>query len=233
MPLTAAGMRTLMRQMQEVQEHPVDGVQVRPSETMSEYHFDLDGPEGTPFEAGRFHVVLIFDEQYPEVPPKGFFRTKIFHPNVAERGDICVNALKRDWSPNVGLRHILAVIRCLLIEPNPESALNEEAGRLLLEDYAAYERKATMYTAVNAARPDGVARFTLPGEAAGRPAHAAVSAAGGKEGEEGGEGSPGGRSGGKLTLTEANCHPGSAAAAEKAEKTKKAAEKKKKALRRI
>ena len=27
------------------------------------------------------------------------------------------------------------VVRCLLIEPNPESALNEEAGRLFMEDY--------------------------------------------------------------------------------------------------
>lgn len=27
-----------------------------------------------------------------------------------------------------GLRHVLTVIRCLLIEPNPDSALNDEAG---------------------------------------------------------------------------------------------------------
>lgn len=215
MPLTAAGMRTLMRQMQEVQEHPVDGVQARPSNTMNEYHFDLDGPESTPFAAGRFHVALIFDEQYPEVPPKGYFRTKIFHPNVAERGDICVNALKRDWSPSVGLRHILAVIRCLLIEPNPESALNEEAGRLLLEDYANYERKAAMFTAINAARPAGATRFTVPGE------EASADQVGGDAQATAGTG---------LTLSEANCHVGPAAVAEK---TKKAAEKKKKTLRRI
>jgi ubiquitin-conjugating enzyme E2 S len=229
-------MRTLMRQMQEVQEHPVDGVQVRPSDTLSEYHFDLDGPEGTPFAAGRFHVALIFDEQYPEAPPKGFFRTKIFHPNVSERGDICVNALKRDWSPNVGLRHILAVIRCLLIEPNPESALNEEAGRLLLEDYATYERKATMYTAINAARPEGVARFTVPGEESTPSAAVSADAPGGDtagsgEGHTTTAAAIGG--GSKLTVSEANCYPGSVAAAENAEKTKKAAEKKKKALRRI
>lgn len=29
----------------------------------------------------------------------------------------------------------MQVVRCLLIEPNPESALNEEAGRLFMEDY--------------------------------------------------------------------------------------------------
>ncbi|KAG5493712.1 hypothetical protein JIQ42_02086 [Leishmania sp. Namibia] len=241
MPLTAAGMRTLMRQMQEVQEHPVDGVQVRLSDSINEYHVDIDGPEGTPFAAGRFHVVLMFDEQYPEVPPKGFFRTKIFHPNISERGDICVNALKRDWNPTLGLRHILAVIRCLLIEPNPESALNEEAGRLILEEYAAYERKAAMYTAINAARPKGVPRFSLPETAAekascsatadtlmpvdaGRGAATATAAASASPTTDGSAPSAGAR---KLTPSEANCHRVSAAAAEKAEKSKK------KALRRI
>ncbi|CAC9534241.1 putative ubiquitin-conjugating enzyme [Leishmania infantum JPCM5] len=241
MPLTAAGMRTLMRQMQEVQEHPVDGVQVRPADSMSEYHFDLDGPEGTPFAAGRFHVALIFDEQYPEVPPKGFFRTKIFHPNISERGDICVNALKRDWAPTLGLRHILVVIRCLLIEPNPESALNEEAGRLILEEYAAYERKAAMYTTINAARPNGVPRFTLPEVQAEKASSLVTADASAPVAGESGassttaaasassmaNGSTPSTATRRLTLSEANCHPGAATAAEKAEKSKK------KALRRI
>jgi len=31
-------------------------------------------------------------------------------------------------------------VKCLLIHPNPESALDEEAGKLLLEDYEAYAR---------------------------------------------------------------------------------------------
>lgn len=53
--------------------------------------------------------------------PTGYFSTKIFHPNVSASGEICVNVLKRDWKPDLGLRHVLTVIRCLLIEPNAES----------------------------------------------------------------------------------------------------------------
>jgi len=34
------------------------------------------------------------------------------------------------------------VIRCLLIEPFPESALNEQAGKMLLENYEEYARLA-------------------------------------------------------------------------------------------
>lgn len=39
----------------------------------------------------------------------GYFLTKIFHPNIATNGEICVNALKKDWNPSLGLRHVLIV----------------------------------------------------------------------------------------------------------------------------
>lgn len=41
-------------------------------------------------------------------------------------------------------------IKCLLIYPNPESALNEEAGRLLLEHYNDYSSRAKMMTTIHA-----------------------------------------------------------------------------------
>lgn len=76
--------------------------------------------------------------------------TKIFHPNFSKVGEICVNTLKKDWSPEHTVKHVLCVIRCLLIEPNPESALNEEAGKLLLENYEDYHKRASMYTKIHA-----------------------------------------------------------------------------------
>ena len=81
----------------------------------------------------------------------GFFLTKIFHPNIRQpSGEICVNTLKKDWQPTHGLRHVLMVIRCLLIEPFPESALNEEAAKLMLEEYDEYFRRAKMFTGIHA-----------------------------------------------------------------------------------
>lgn len=82
----------------------------------------------------------------------GYFLTKIFHPNVSEKGEICVNTLKRDWKPDTSLSHILAVIRCLLIVPFPESSLNDEAGKLFMESYDEYFRKAKLVTNVHAAK---------------------------------------------------------------------------------
>lgn len=37
-----------------------------------------------------------------------------------------------------------------MIAPNPESALNEEAGKLLLEEYEDYAKRARLYTRIHA-----------------------------------------------------------------------------------
>ena len=99
-----------------------------------------------------FRCSLQIDAEFPRKPPKGYFLTKIFHPNVAANGEICVNTLKKDWNPqNWALPTIFEVIRCLLIVPFPESSLNEQAGRLFIEDYEEYAKTARLYTAVHAA----------------------------------------------------------------------------------
>lgn len=41
-------------------------------------------------------------------------------------------------------------IKCLLIVPNAESALNEEAGKMLLERYDDYSQRARMMTEIHA-----------------------------------------------------------------------------------
>eukprot|EP00826_Nyctotherus_ovalis_P046578 TRINITY_DN5279_c0_g1_i1.p2 TRINITY_DN5279_c0_g1~~TRINITY_DN5279_c0_g1_i1.p2 ORF type:complete len:237 (-),score=52.72 TRINITY_DN5279_c0_g1_i1:89-799(-) len=106
---------------------------------------------GTPYENGVFHCVLRIDEEFPQKPPKGYFLTKIFHPNVSSTGEICVNTLKKDWDPKRwSLRHILQVIRCLLIVPFPESSLNQEAGKLFMESYDEYAKTARVYCSVYA-----------------------------------------------------------------------------------
>ena len=62
----------------------------------------------------------------------------------------------------MGLRHVLVVIRCLLIEPFPESALNEEAGRLLMEDYEQYAAHARLMTSIHATATRRCVRRHVP-----------------------------------------------------------------------
>lgn len=96
---------------------------------------------------GRLHWLL---SRCICAPHAGYFLTKIYHPNVSKAGEICVNTLKKDWKPAYGIGHVLQVVRCLLINPFPESALNDEAGKLFMEEYDAYFKKAQMMTEVHA-----------------------------------------------------------------------------------
>ncbi len=76
--------------------------------------------------------------------------TKIYHPNVdMSTGAICVNTLKKDWTAATTFTHVLSVIRCLLIIPFPESSLNDEAGKLFMESYDEYSKRALLMADVH------------------------------------------------------------------------------------
>lgn len=64
-----------------------------------------------------------------------------------------METLKRDWDSKLTLRDVLVTISCLLIHPNPDSALNAEAGALIQEDYEAFARRAELMTSIHAIVP--------------------------------------------------------------------------------
>ncbi|KAJ1770408.1 ubiquitin-conjugating enzyme E2 S [Coemansia sp. RSA 986] len=135
----------------KLQSSPPEGISVRVNEdAITDIEATIDGPKDTPYEGGKFLIRLTIEDSFPDTPPKGIFVTKIFHPNVSEQGEICVNTLKKDWQKHYGIEHVLVTVKCLLIYPNPESALNEEAGRLLLERYQDYARHAKLMTEIHA-----------------------------------------------------------------------------------
>ena len=138
--LNARMIKILWRQQQELLKKSPDHVTpIINSEDPIDIQADIEGPEGTPYECGIFRVKLFIPSEFPQVAPKGFFVTKIFHPNVSEKGEICVNTLKRDWNPKQwSLYNLFEVIKCLLIVPFPQSSLNEEAGKMFMDNYEEY-----------------------------------------------------------------------------------------------
>ena len=164
-----------MREVRAIMKDAPEDMEIHLDEgNLHSIEADIAGPTGTPYAGGVFRCRLTFGAEFPQAPPKGHFLTKIFHPNVSKTGDICVNTLKRDWSADLTIKHVLCVIRCLLIEPNPESALNEEAGKLLLEQYDDFARRAAMYTKIHA-KPSASSALAKTAAAA-IPSAAAASA---------------------------------------------------------
>jgi len=149
MARVAREVRDLMKESPEGTKLVVDAESGLPA-SLGEINAEIQGPVGTPYASHYFQLKLVLPGDFPNSPPRGFFLTKIYHPNVdMSTGAICVNTLKRDWSPSVRLGHVLSVIRCLMIVPFPESSLNDEAGKLFMESYEEYANRAKLMANVH------------------------------------------------------------------------------------
>ena len=60
----------------------------------------IQGPNDTPYANHIFLVKISLTSEYPIAPPKMYFKTKIFHPNIHfSTGEVCLDIIKTDWSP--------------------------------------------------------------------------------------------------------------------------------------
>lgn len=90
----------------------------------------IDGAPGTVYESLRFRLSLEFPDGYPFSAPRVRFLTPCFHPNVDDKGFICLDILKEKWTALLDVRSVLLSIQSLLGEPNNESPLNTTAAEL-------------------------------------------------------------------------------------------------------
>lgn len=143
-------MHTMKRLQTEVSRMENEGV---PSCTAGPvdsdiYHWKatIEGPSESPYENGLFELEIRFPYDYPFCPPNVIFKTPIYHPNINEKGGICVDILMNNWRPVLTVPEILLSIMSLLTDPNPESPLNIEASNLYKNDRILYNKTARKLT---------------------------------------------------------------------------------------
>merc|ERR1712035_72979 len=57
-------------------------------------------PDNPPYDKGAFRIEIIFPTEYPFKPPKITFKTKIYHPNIDEKGQVCLPVISAEnWKP--------------------------------------------------------------------------------------------------------------------------------------
>lgn len=129
-------------------------VYLRPTSSSSLLHWTalIRGPTDTPYEGGVFRLAIRCGTDYPLAPPTIIFETRVFHPNVHFRsGDVCLDILKKEWSPAWGLQAACRAVLALLSDPDADSPLNCDAGNMIRGgDMMAYRSTANMYTVENA-----------------------------------------------------------------------------------
>ena len=73
------------------------GCQVFPGEAnvLEGWTAIISGPEDSCYAGGQWKVKIELPTNYPFVPPKLQFMTKIYHANINSQGQICIDILKR------------------------------------------------------------------------------------------------------------------------------------------
>ena len=108
---------------------------------------DITGPKDSDYENGVWRIHISIPEDYPFKSPSVGFLDKIYHPNIDLRsGSICLNTLNETWSPIYKLSHIYNIfIPQLLLCPNPDDPLNEEAAKLYYTNQTIYKQNIRKY----------------------------------------------------------------------------------------
>jgi ubiquitin-conjugating enzyme E2 D/E len=104
------------------------------------------GPDDSPFSGGVFKLTIQFPVDYPFRAPHVQFQTRIFHPNINSAGMICLDILKKEWSPALTISKVLLSITSLLTDPNPDDPFVPEIAHLYKADRAKYEETARNWT---------------------------------------------------------------------------------------
>lgn len=140
--------KRIIKEIERLSSDPVAGISAIPREDNIR-HFDvvLDGPEGTPYEGGRFNLELFLPEDYPMAAPRLRFLTKVYHPNIDRLGRICLDVLKNHWSPAMQIRTILLSVQALLAAPNPDDPLANDVAAAWKENLPGALQTAKEWTA--------------------------------------------------------------------------------------
>jgi len=128
----------LSKELIKLQNEVIPGIKIEHPEDIFIWKAIIEGPEDTPYQNGKFPIILKFSDDYPVKPPSVQFLEKMFHPNIYRDGKVCVDILQNEWSPVLNIRTILLSLRSMLMDPNPNSPANRNAAILYTKNYTKY-----------------------------------------------------------------------------------------------
>ncbi|PQE28266.1 vegetative cell wall gp1 protein [Rutstroemia sp. NJR-2017a WRK4] len=158
-------------ELRRIREAGVPFVSAAPiGDDLSRILASIEGPPETPYEGGIFWITVGVSEENPSKPPLLRFHTRVYHPNVDHKGNICADYQER-WNalpksryvkgaykdPNSqwfqekstgiwSLDALLTALCALLATPDVDDPLVPEIAQMYLENYDNYCAAAKLYT---------------------------------------------------------------------------------------
>lgn len=104
-------------------------------------------PDCAPYDKGAFRIELVFPAEYPFKPPKITFKTKIYHPNIDENGQVCLPIISVDnWKPATRTENVITSLISMVNCPQPEHPLRADLAEEYSKDRAKFMKNAEEYT---------------------------------------------------------------------------------------
>lgn len=104
-------------------------------------------PEKAPYNKGAFRIEINFPAEYPFKPPKITFKTKIYHPNIDENGQICLPIIQAEnWKPATKTDQVIQSLLALVNDPEPEHPLRSDLGQEFTRDPKKFFKNAEEFT---------------------------------------------------------------------------------------
>jgi ubiquitin-conjugating enzyme E2 L3 len=100
-----------------------------------------------PYNKGAFRIDISFPAEYPFKPPKVTFKTKIYHPNIDEKGQVCLPIISpENWKPATKTDQVIQALAALINDPEPEHPLRGDLAEEYTKDKKKFFKSAEEHT---------------------------------------------------------------------------------------
>uniref|UniRef100_A0A672YKV5 E2 ubiquitin-conjugating enzyme n=1 Tax=Sphaeramia orbicularis TaxID=375764 RepID=A0A672YKV5_9TELE len=104
-------------------------------------------PDSPPYDKGAFRIEIIYPAEYPFKPPKIIFKTKIYHPNIDEKGQVCLPIISvENWKPATKTSQVIQNLINLVNLPQPDHSLRVDLAEEYTKDRAKFLKNAEEFT---------------------------------------------------------------------------------------
>ncbi|KAF7984122.1 hypothetical protein HWV62_16750 [Athelia sp. TMB] len=135
---SAMTLKRIHREVADVAREDLGAITLAPTDSLFIWKGSIPGPAGSPYEMGVFGVDVVLGTDYP-----------IYHMNVSDRGQICMDILKNNWSPALSLFKVMLSLSSLLTDPNPLPSIATE----YIRNRAQHDKTARHWTSLYAKPP--------------------------------------------------------------------------------
>ncbi|KAI9058094.1 hypothetical protein FKP32DRAFT_1681057 [Trametes sanguinea] len=156
--VTSTTLKRIHREIADLKKEDLGAIKLGPSgDDLFHWTATIPGPEGSVYEGGVFQVDIILGSDYPFSAPRMSFKTRIYHMNINERGSICIDILKHNWSPALSLFKVILSLSSLLTDPNPKDPLVPSIATEYVRNRVQHDRTARRWTELYARPPSSSA----------------------------------------------------------------------------